>query len=130
MTTDQFARPENGPAGDPDRPGKRQLVGALVIVKLLGYEPSYRNPNGKYDPQPMAEFDLVVVDGPHAGYTEKARREFGNLGKQIGTALEFGQQGVGRYVFGDPWYGIDWAEADADYEAASKALTGGEDLPF
>lgn len=119
----RWKKPSNSVV-DPDRPSKDALMGSLVVVTLDEYDPKC---DTEYGEQPMAQFDLVVVDGPFAGYREEKRREFGNLGKQIGAALSIGDVAVGRYTGGTgnagrKWYGIEWAEEPGDFDAAEKAM--------
>ena len=45
--------------------------------------------------------DLVVVDGKLAGTTQERWAAFGNLGKQIGEALDEGDIAVGRITSGE-----------------------------
>lgn len=124
--TIQWKKPTNGAPADPDRPTKDQLVGSLIAITGGDYDPAF---DTSYGEQPMAEFDLVVIDGEFAGYTEDARREFGNLAKQIGAALNRGELGLGRIESGTgnkgrTWFGIKWAEEPGDFAAAEKALSG------
>lgn len=117
-----FKRPENGAASE--KPRKDALVGALIVITMRDYEQSF---DTKYGKQAMAEFDLVVIDGDHAGYEEEARREFGNLAQQIGDGLQPGDRGVCRYISGEGnqgrrWFGVEWSEDEADYVAAGEAL--------
>jgi len=122
-TREQFRRPANG-IDHGGKPRKEDLVGALLVVTMKRYDPVSAT---KYGKQAMAEFDLLVVDGSRAGYAETARREFGNLAVQIGRGLQPGDRGVGRYISGEGtqgrrWFGMEWSEDDADYNAAEAAL--------
>lgn len=122
----QFTRPTVADSGYADSPRKADLVGSLVVVEMRDSNPAFET---TYGPQFMAEFDLTVIDGSHAGFREQGRREFGNLGKQI-AQLKPGQTGVGRIVTGQgsqgrAWFGFEFSTDDADYAAADAALTSG-----
>lgn len=131
-----WKKPTNGAPQDPDRPTKESLVGSLVAITAVGYDANFPT---SYGDQPMAEFDLLVVDGKFAGYVEESRREFGNLAKQIGTALQRGEMALGRIESGTGargrvWYGVRWAEDPSDFAAADRAMAvsgmGSSRAPF
>jgi hypothetical protein len=107
-----------------DKPRKDDLVGSLVVITLRAYDPAFPT---EYGTNAMAEFDLVVVEGRHAGYREAGRREFGTLARQVGTALQPGQTALGRYASGNgsggrSWFGVTWADDPADFKAAEAAM--------
>lgn len=119
----KFATPKKSES-DTDGIDKSDLVGALIAFTLREYDDKLPTVHGDTT---AAFVDLVVVDGKLAGTTQERWAAFGNLGKQIGEALDEGDIAVGRITSGKSasgrsWFGIDYAEEPADFAAAEKAL--------
>ena len=82
---------------DTDGIDKSDLVGALIAFTLREYDDKLPTVHGDTT---AAFVDLVVVDGKLAGTTQERWAAFGNLGKQIGEALDEGDIAVGRITGG------------------------------
>ena len=109
--------------------GKEKLVDALIVVKVLEYDPAGPSRFSPKEGTPTLKAHLTVVDGPLAGKTEPEWVQFGNLARQIGEALDVGTQAPGRIETGKSangrdWFGIRWATSDEDAAAAEAALKG------
>lgn len=114
--------PTTAPTGE--KLSKAQLVGALVVYRLIEFVPDYP---GKYGSQPMARVECLVVDGPHAGTHEPERWEFGVLAKQFGS-----QNGDGTHACkitsgagslpGSTWYGCDFDLSEEELAIARAAV--------
>lgn len=125
MANDGFKRPSNGTPDDEDRPTKGDLVGALLVVELREYDPAKATKGNRTTP--MAVVNVTVVDGDLAGTVLDDYALFGNVAKQIAKGLDLRETGVGWITTGvndagNEWFGIEWAEDEADFDAAAAAL--------
>ena len=62
-----FKRPANGGGDENGSPRKGDLIGDLLVIRMRGFEEKFET---KYGDQASALFDLLVVDGKHAGLKE------------------------------------------------------------
>jgi len=108
------------------RVDKEDLLGKLAVYTLRSYDPERK---GNYGVNPFATVDVLVVE---TGQVVQDWWAFSNLAKQFGEGLEIGESSPGRITSGPTksgngqWWGIDWAEDDADFEAAERAMQPAE----
>lgn len=108
---------------------KEALQDHLVVITMRSYEPDFA---GSYGVTPKAVVDIIDTETGERHYDFHG---FGNLGKQLGSALQPGEVGAGRIVTGptkdgrNAWWGFEFAQTDEDYARAEEAVRGGG-LPF
>jgi len=119
-----FTTPRTQSAGQGEELTKEDLLGALIVISVDDFNPQTAT---KYGTSATLLATVTVVDGPHAGTVEPRFYCAGNLARQIGNGLDVGQMAPGRIVQGQSsggreWFGIEWATAEQDLQAAEAAI--------
>lgn len=88
---------------------KKDLVGAIIAVDVVDYDPKYE---GNFGANPRVTVDMIVCSGPHKGKREDSKYFSNNLAVQINKAAAGGSTVV-RVVSGKSKYGTDWFGVEA-----------------
>lgn len=126
-TIERHTDPDSGGTGD--FLTKEDLKDRLIVFKVVEFDPQHE---GEYGVTEKVVIDLLIVDGDRAGHVEDGFWAYGNLAKQIGRTVKVGASSVARVVSGsskgrNPWYGVEFAISDDEYQQAMTAIANVQD---
>jgi hypothetical protein len=118
MALKRVPNPEQVP--EQERVRRDDIMGRLCIFTLKAYNPAHI---GQYGTGPRAVADVFDVADQRVG---RGLYLHGNAGRQLGEALQPGEEALGRLVKGTmpdgrTFVGIDFAEEESEFAAAEAA---------